>query len=304
MIFINPKTDFAFKKIFGSEQSKDILISFLNAILYNGNPTIEDLEILNPYLAPKIRGVKDTYLDVKARITGNKTVIIEMQVLNVEGFEKRILYNAAKAYSLQLDQGGDYTLLNPVIALTITDFEMFPHLDRVISRFVLKEKDYLIDYLIYDIELVFVELPKFSKQLEELETLTDQWIYFIKTARSLDTVPETMGAVPEIKKAFAIANQANLTREELEDLEKQEIYIHDQRNAIKRAMRQGREQGREQGRQEGRQEGREEGREEGMREAKLEIAKQLLDVLDEELISQKTGLSLEDIQNLKRGRVD
>src|SRR5919199_1763088 len=280
MIFINPKTDFAFKKIFGSEQSKDILISFLNAILYNGNPTIEDLEILNPYLAPKIRGIKDTYLDVKARITGNKTVIIEMQVLNVEGFEKRILYNAAKAYSLQLDQGEDYTLLNPVIALTITDFEMFPNLDRVISRFVLKEKEFLVDYLIYDIELVFVELTKFSKGLEELETLTDKWIYFLKTARRLNTVPETMGAVPEIQKAFEIANQANLNREELEDLEKREIYIHDQRNAIKKALRQGKEQ--------------------GMREAKLEIAKQLLDVLDEELISQKTGLSLEDVQNLKQ----
>lgn len=282
MIFINPKTDFAFKKIFGSEQSKDILISFLNAILYNGNPTIEDLEILNPYLAPKIRGIKDTYLDVKAKITGNKTVIIEMQVLNLEGFEKRILYNAAKAYSLQLDQGEDYTLLNPVIALTITDFEMFPNLDRVISRFVLKEKEFLVDYIIYDIELVFVELTKFSKGLEELKTLTDKWIYFLKTARSLDVVPETMGTVPEIKKAFEIANQANLNREELEDLEKREIYIHDQRNAIKRAIRQGKEQGRE--------------------EAKFEIAKQLLDVLDEEMISQKTGLSLEDVQDLKKGR--
>ena len=108
----------------------------------------------------------------------------------------------------------------------------------------------------------------------------------------MDTVLETMGAVPEIQKAFAIANQANLSREELEDLEKQEIYIHDQRNAIKRAIRQGREQGRQ------------EGREEGVREAKLEIAKQLLDILDEEMISQKTGLSLEDIQNLKQGRAD
>lgn len=286
MIFINPKTDFAFKKIFGSEQSKDILISFLNAILYNGNPTIEDLEILNPYLAPKIRGIKDTYLDVKAKITGNKTVIIEMQVLNVEGFEKRILYNAAKAYSLQLDQGEDYTLLNPVIALTITDFEMFPNLDKIISRFVLKEKEFLVDYIIYDIELVFVELTKFSKELEELESLTDKWIYFLKTARSLDVVPETMGTVPEIKKAFEIANQANLNREELEDLEKREIYIHDQRNAVKRAIRRGKEQGRE----------------EGMREAKFEIAKQLLDVLDEETISQKTGLSLEDVQNLNKHR--
>lgn len=278
MIFINPKTDFAFKKIFGSEQSKDILISFLNALLYEGRPIIEDLEILNPYLAPRIRGIKDTYLDVKARITGNKTVIIEMQVLNVEGFEKRILYNAAKAYSIQLDSGEDYTLLNPVIALTITDFEMFPNLDQVISRFVLKEKDYLIDYLIYDIELVFVELPKFNKELEELETLTDKWIYFLKSARRLDAIPETMGEIPEIRKAFEVANQANLSREELEDLEKREIWIHDQRNAIKKAVNQ------------------------AVKQDRVEIAKRLLDVLDEEMISQTTGLSLEEVQRLKRDR--
>ncbi len=287
MIFINPKTDFAFKKIFGSEQSKDILISFLNSILYQGNPTIEDLEILNPYLAPKIRGIKDTYLDVRAKITGDKTVIIEMQVLNVEGFEKRILYNAAKAYSIQLETGEDYTLLNPVIALTITDFEMFPHLDKIISRFILKEKDYLIDYLIYDIELVFVELPKFNQKLEELETITDKWLYFIKSARTLESVPEIMGTVPEIQKAFEIANQANLSREELEDLEKREIYIHDQRNAIKRALRQGQEQGRQQG------------REQGIKETKVEIAKRLLKFLDEETVSQNTGLSLEEVQSLK-----
>ncbi len=217
-------------------------------------------------------------------------MIIEMQVLNVEGFEKRILYNAAKAYSIQLDIGENYTLLNPVIALTITDFEMFPNHDKVISRFVLKEKEFLVDYLIDDIELVFVELPKFSKKLDELETLTEKWLYFLKSARSLATVPETMGRVPEIHKAFELANQANLSREELEELNQREIYIHDQRNAIKKAVRQGREQGIEQG------------REQGMREAQFEIAKRLLDVLDEETISRTTGLSLEEIQRLKGDR--
>ncbi|HBL10066.1 MAG TPA: transposase, partial [Cyanobacteria bacterium UBA11162] len=251
MAFINPKTDFAFKKIFGSEQSKDILISFLNAILYNEEPVIEDLEILNPYLAPKIRGVKDTYLDVKAKITGNKTVIIEMQVLNVESFEKRILYNAAKAYSMQLQMGEDYSLLNPVIALTITDFQMFDQFEQVISRFVLKERDYLVDYLIYDIELVFVELPKFKKELDELTTITDKWIYFLKTARKLQTVPETMGSVPQISQAFAIANRANLSPDELEDLEKQEMFIQDMRGAFSKAVKQGVQQGIEQGIQQG-----------------------------------------------------
>ena len=68
MIFINPKIDFAFKKIFGSEESKDILISFLNALIYDSQPVITDLEILNPYVTPKIRGLKDSYLDIKAQI--------------------------------------------------------------------------------------------------------------------------------------------------------------------------------------------------------------------------------------------
>ncbi len=68
-----------------------------------------------------------------------------------------------------------------MIALTIVDFQMFTEFDQVISRFVLKEKDYLVDYLSYDLELVFVELPKFTKELEQLETLTDKWLYFMKS---------------------------------------------------------------------------------------------------------------------------
>ncbi|TAF30571.1 MAG: Rpn family recombination-promoting nuclease/putative transposase, partial [Oscillatoriales cyanobacterium] len=105
MTFINPKTDYAFKKIFGSSDNKGILISFLNAMIYDGNPTIEDLEIINPNLPPKITGLKDTYLDVKARLADGTLVIIEMQVLNVEFFGKRVLYNAAKTYVSQLQKG-------------------------------------------------------------------------------------------------------------------------------------------------------------------------------------------------------
>ncbi|MEQ8999207.1 MAG: Rpn family recombination-promoting nuclease/putative transposase, partial [Coleofasciculus sp. B1-GNL1-01] len=243
------------------------------------------------YLAPKIQGIKDTFLDVKAKLTDETTVIIEMQVLNLAGFEKRILYNAAKAYSIQLQPGEDYTLLNPVIALTLTDFEMFEDLPQVISNFVLKEKKVLTDYLINDLELVFVELPKFTKELDELETLADKWIYFIKCARGLETIPETMAQVPEICKAFEVANQANLTREELEALEQREMYIHDQRNAIKLALRQGVEQGMERGIQVG--------REQGIQESKVEMARKMIGVLDEQTISQITGLSLEEVRRLR-----
>ena len=296
MIFINPKIDFAFKKIFGSEDSKDILISFLNSLIYEAKPVIQNLEILNPYVAPKIRGLKDTYLDIKAKIIDRetneqRTVIIEMQVLNVEGFEKRILYNAAKSYSIQLTTGQGYNLLNPVIALTITDFVMFADLPTVTSRFVLKEKDFLIDYPIYDIELIFVELPKFKKELAALETIIDKWLFFLNNARKLQDVPSSMDNIPEIKKAFYIANQANLNLDELEEQEKSEIFIQDQRGAITKAARESLEQGR--------QEGRQEGLEEGLKQKAEEIAMKLLGVLDDRSIAEMTGLTLEAVQSLR-----
>jgi predicted transposase/invertase (TIGR01784 family) len=292
MIFINPKIDFAFKKIFGSEDSKDILVSFLNALIYEAQPIIQDLEILNPYLAPKIRGIKDTYLDIKAKIIDSetkedRTVIIEMQVLNVEGFEKRILYNAAKSYYIQLTTGQGYNLLNPVIALTITDFVMFADLPNITSRFVLKEKDFLIDYPIYDIELIFVELPKFKKELAALEDIIDKWLFFLNNARKLQDVPPAMDNIPELKKAFYIANQANLNLDELEEQEKSEIFIQDQRGAITKAAKESLEQGRQ------------EGLAEGLQQKTYEIAKKMLGVLDDRAIAEMTGLTLEELRSLR-----
>jgi predicted transposase/invertase (TIGR01784 family) len=297
MVFINPKTDFAFKKIFGSPQSKDSLISLLNAFLYQERPIITDLEILDPYQAPRIKGVKDTYLDVKATIANGKTVVIEMQVLNVLGFEKRVLYNAAKAFAIQLDSGEDYTLLNPVIALTITDFEMFPHHPRIISCYQLKEKDDLTTYS-DDIELVFVELPKFDKSLEELETLTDKWLYFLRYAQRLQAVPPSMETIPPLQRAFNVARSSNLSRQELEELERREMFIHDSRNAILKAQ----QVGEQIGEQRGLERGLEAGKELGRRQQAIATARQLLGVLDLETISRSTGLSVEELQALQQNQ--
>ena len=279
MKFINPKTDYAFKKIFGSAQSKDILISFLNALVYEGNSLIEDLEIINPNLPPRVQGLKDTYLDVKAKLNDGTLIIIEMQVLNVQSFGKRVLFNAAKTYAFQLQRGEGYRMLKSVIALTLTDFEMFPQRNHFTSRFVYREVSDGSLYPENDIELLFVELPKFTKELEQLETITDKWIYFIKSARSLTGIPDNMGDNPELQRAFEIANQANLSPEELEDFERREMFIYDQQGAVNLGMEQGRQQGREQ--------------------EKLAIATKLLDVLDDEAIAKTTGLNLEAIKNLR-----
>ncbi len=245
MRFISPKTDFAFKKIFGSNKSKDILISFLNAIVYQGNQTIQDLEIINPYNPPATPILKDSYLDVRAVLDNQSKVIIEMQVINVEAFEKRIVYNLAKTYSNQLKSGQGYSHLQPVIALTIVDFEMFENNSDVITFWTFREEKRLMKYPDETLKMVFVELPKFKQKLDELETISDKWIYFIKEAPSLEMIPKSMEKIKEIKQALNIANLANFTEEELDELHHQEVYLEDQRGSIIRATREALEVGRQ-----------------------------------------------------------
>ncbi len=299
MRFLDVKTDFAFKKVFGSEKSTAILIDFLNAVLeYPTERAILELTIVDPYQIPMIKGMKDTYVDVKARLADGRQVIIEMQVLNVQGFEQRILFNAAKSYSLQLQKGEDYTLLNPVIALTLTDFQLFDTPDLT-SRFKLIEKQHLLEYG-DDIELIFIELPKFTLEESQLQTAKDRWLYFVKNAGSLKFIPDNLAREQHIHQAFDIANLASLTDEELEAQEKRFDFIRLQRGAIKKAQIDGLEQGLEQGLEIGRKEGLEKGLELGKQRMALDIAKQLFDVLDDSTIAAKTGLSEIEVTQLRR----
>ncbi|WP_373537587.1 Rpn family recombination-promoting nuclease/putative transposase [Microcoleus sp.] len=237
MRLINPKIDFAFKKIFASSDSKDILINFLNAILYEAQPVIEDLEIIKSQPGNQTFGV-DTQLDVKATINGDRIALIEIQVINVPSFGTRVLYNAAKTYSLQLTREERYERLKTVISLKIADFEMFGNQPEFLTRFVFKEKEQQFDYPDTEIELVFIELPKFTKELAELETTADRWIYLLKNTSTLDTVPETLSAVPEIEKALRMASEDKFTEEELNELQNQELWIEDQQIAIELAKEQ------------------------------------------------------------------
>ena len=216
MRFISPKIDYAFKKIFGSSQSQEILISFLNAIIYEGEKVIQSLTIVNPYNPGQVFSLKDTYLDVKAILADGSIVIIEMQIARVSAFSKRVIYNLGKAYTNQLGIGEDYLGLTPVIGVTIVDFILFNETPDVITQFVFQEKTKKFTYPDTELQLIFIELPKFKKKLSELTSLSEQWIYFIKEAATLDEIPQTLGEVSEIELALNIANQANMTVEELE----------------------------------------------------------------------------------------
>jgi len=235
MQFLDVKTDFAFKKVFGSPASKDILISFLNAVLDFGSNPIVDLTIVNPYQMPMVVGLKDTYVDVKAKLKNGSMVIIEMQVLNQAGFGKRILSNWAKAYSTQLDKGDKYYKLKPVIALTITDFTRFEDTELesvVMTYFGVLEKKHKLPYLVDDFELVFIELPKFEKTESQLSSMTDKWLYFLKHAGDLKSIPQILGCEQAINHALSIANTASLTVEENDVQENQLRWLADQKANI------------------------------------------------------------------------
>jgi len=289
MNFLDVKTDFAFKKVFGSEKSKPLLISFLNSILYKDEPVkITDLNIVDPYNIPMLRGMKDSFVDVKAVLSNNSLVIIEMQVLSHEGFEKRILYNAAKNYSIQLDKGEGYTLLNPVIALTIVDFIMFDDIDKHLTRFKLLEKDDFIKYS-DDLEMIFIELPKFNKELKKLQGIEEEWVWFLKNSGSLEYVPETLSR--EVKNAFDISNEANMSKEELEIQHKKREFIYIQKKSLTKALNDGLKTGIKRGLKQGIEQGKIEG--------KIEDAKKMLkEGLEIGLISKITGLSIDEIKNL------
>ncbi len=274
MKFINPQSDFAFKQIFGSSESPDILKSLLNALVYSGNPTIQILDIINPYFPSKQTDSKEAYIDVKAKSIDGKIFIIKKQVLNVSSFDKRIIYNAAKEYSSQLSRGEGYSKLKPLIFLTISDFVIFDNHPHIISHFIYKEKEHSIPFPDPEIEIIFVELPKFNKSVDELETPTEKWLYFLKNASILETVPEKIADIVEIQHAFEIANEAYLSFDDVEELEKRQMLLEDKRNAMLKGI------------------------EHGMKMKSLDIAQKLLGKLDILTISQITNLTLEEIQRL------
>ncbi len=281
MRFISPKTDFAFKKIFGSTESKDILISFLNALIYYGKSIIQDLEIVDPYNSGDIISLRESYLDVKAVLNDGSIVIIDMQVLNVPTFQKLVIYNLSKAYGNQLNIEDGYRKLRRVISLTITDFKMFDETADYINQFIFKEKDKLFNYKDQEMIIMFVELPKFPKKLEELETITDKWIYFMKEAQSLDVIPTTLAEIEEIEKALNFANQANLSRKELEVLHKQEVFLEDRRGEVILV-----------------QEAREKGRQEGIEIVRLSMQRLILGQLERRFSGEITESIRENIQQL------
>ena len=285
MRFVNPKNDVAFKKIFGDENHKEILISFLNAVLnLQGVHEIADLTILNPYQAPKLAELKYTLLDVRAIDKRGVTFIVEMQVEQVAGYQKRFLYYGAKAYAGQIERGDDYPKLNQVIFIGILDFVGFEgeeYLTRHLITNQVTQKQELDG-----MEFNFIELPKFTKQEHELTTLLDKWVYFLKYASDLEVIPDSADT-KSLKAAYEVAERFRWSRYELELYDYWGIKAQDERGIAIAAEERGERRGKEIGKELGR------------RETQLATARVLLaDGVDRALVAKSTGLSEAELDNL------
>jgi predicted transposase/invertase (TIGR01784 family) len=277
MKFVDVTNDIAFRKIFGNENKKKSLISFLNAVIdLPQNERITDVEITNPYQLSNLSGGKSTIVDVKAKDEKGNIFIVEMQVAEFDFFHKRILYYTSQSYVSQIDKGVEYSKLKPVYFIGILEFEIGANPNYFSRHKVLDVETN--EQVIQDVEFNFIELPKFTKEIGQLETATDQWTYFIKNAENLNIIPENV-TDEGLKEAYKEADRQNWTKLELEDYERASIKERDEIGRIELAERRAAERAK--------------------KEEKNEIAIQAkamgFSVLD---ISKMTGLSEEEIKEL------
>ena len=285
MKFVDITNDIAFRKIFGNENKKKSLISFLNAVIdLPKQEQIIDVEIANPYQLGKLSGGKATIVDVKAKDEKGNVFIVEMQVAEFDFFHKRILYYTSQSYVSQLSKGVNYDKLSPVYFIGILEFEIGQNSNYFSRHKVLDVETK--EQIIQDVEFNFIELPKFTKTIELLETSIDQWTYFIKNAENLTLMPE--GVKDEgLLEAYTEANQQNWSKEELEDYLRASIKERDEIGRVEFAEKKGVIRGKIEGKIEGKVEG------------KMEVAKSLkVNGIDFTIIEKTTGFTKEEIEKL------
>jgi predicted transposase/invertase (TIGR01784 family) len=244
-VFADPKTDFVFQRIFGSEDHKPVLLGFLNDLLeLDEAHRIQAVSLLPPEQRPKVSELKYSIVDVKCLDVRGTTYVVEMQVLNVEAFEKRVMYNVAKAYTNQLDAGQVYPDLNDVIGISICDFELWPsHRGSgvpMLSRWRMQEQNSGALGL-SQLQLVFLELPKYDSTRPP-RSLVDKWAYFFREAENLTAIPDAL-AHPPVLQALEAARTARFTAAEWDAYIAAGMAIQNERGALSLAQREGREDG-------------------------------------------------------------
>jgi predicted transposase/invertase (TIGR01784 family) len=239
MTFVAVTNDVAFHKIFGNAQKSAALISFLNAVLsLEGEQKILSVIIENPYLFPQSHGGKTVVLDIQATDHLGRHFIVEMQVADREGFEKRTQFYAARDYAAQIGKGASYESLRPTYFVGILSFSLtqnpyyYSHhltIDKATGECLLK-----------DVQYFFIELPKFKKKLHELESMMDKWAFFIKNSENLNVIPTNVND-EGLAMAYEEANRHTWTKAELNAYLDADLRETDHKQGLVKAEKVGRE---------------------------------------------------------------
>ncbi len=298
--YLNPRTDIAFKRIFGTEKNKDIVITLLNEVLKKQfHRKIIDVEFLKTFQDPEKKARKQSIVDVLCKDEDGCRYIIEMQVVSTRGFEERAQYYASKAFISQMNEGEKYEDLKEVIFLAFSDFTLFPKKKSYKSEHItLDKKTYEHD--LDKISFTFVDLKKFiqsigTKKLEDL-SLEENFYYFLSKANDIKPVEleKLVGEDKVISRAFSELDSFNWTDEEVAAYEDEEKGRKDNKSALDFAKHKGIEIGEKKGIEKGLKQG----IEEGEKRNKLMTAKKLLKKgLDISIITEVIGLKEEDIVN-------
>ena len=283
--FLDPKNDYAFRKIFGTEKNKDILIHFLNDMLtFKEKAPITDVTFLKTVQDPDIAIQKTSIVDVLCKDSQGNQYIVEIQVAKEKGFEKRAQYYAAKAYSSQARVGGAYADLKEIIFLAISNFIMFPNKDAYKSDHIILDRETQENDL-KDFSFTFLELPKFKNDISALETIIEKWMYFFNHAE--DTAEEDLekiiGSDQIMERAYDELNRFSWNEEELLTYDQAEKY----ESTYIASMAQKYDEGEQIGLQKGEQI--------GVKKVAINLLKLGLDKQD---ISKTTGLSIDEINKL------
>lgn len=313
--YLDPKADLTFKKVFG--EHPDLVISLLNALLpfKTKEEEITDVTYLQPEMVPENPWRKNSIVDVRCRDGRGRQFIVEMQMLWSEEFMQRVMFNSAKAYVRQLEQGEKYELLEPVYSLNLVnevfekDIPEYYHYYRMVHEMY---SERVIDGL----HLVFVELPKFKPHTMTEKKMHVLWLrYLTEIEEKTREVPKELLDNREIRKALTIVEESAYSPEQLLGYEKFWDIISTEKTFISSALRKGLAEGMEKGLAEGIEKGLAEGRAEGLAEGRaegiekgraegeqskaLDIARNLKTIgICNADIMKTTGLTEEEINNL------
>lgn len=265
IVAIDPKVDYAFKRLFGRQQNQDLLVDLINAVLQEpAERRVVGLEILNPFQDKDFLEDKLSVLDIKARDQSGRQFNIEMQMLAFAAFRPRVLYYWARLHQSQLEEGADYGVLRPTLTICFVNSVLFPELPGWQGIFELREREQGVRFS-EQLLIHVLELPKFVCRVEELQTPLERWLYFLRHGEELDPdhLPATLQD-PVIKRAveeLRMMSQSELERERYEARLK---WQRDVSTALAEARREGEVKGRAEGEARGRAEGEAKGRTEGL----------------------------------------